>query len=240
MKKKELLHYGKAKAVYATDKGEEVIIHYTDAATAGNGVKHETIVDKGMLNNKISTILFTVLKQAGIPTHHLETLDDREQLCRKVRIIPLEVITRNVIAGSLAERLGLVEGSVPENVIHELCYKKDELGDPLINDDHAVALEVASYADLETIYELTGRINGILVPLFAAIGIRLVDFKIEFGKTAAGELILADEISPDTCRLWDAESGEKLDKDRFRRDLGGLSAAYREVLHRLENRAERR
>lgn len=240
MNKRELLYSGKAKAIYATDNCEQVIIHYTDAATAGNGAKRDTIADKGILNNQISTILFTVLKQAGIPTHHLETLDAREQLCRKVRVMPLEVITRNVIAGSLAERLGLAEGSVPEHVIHELCYKKDALGDPLINDDHAVALKAANYEELKLIYTLTGRINEILVPLFAAIDIRLVDFKIEFGKTVDGEIILADEISPDTCRLWEIKSGEKLDKDRFRRDLGGMTAAYREVLRRLENRSEYR
>ena len=240
MEKKALLYRGKAKAVYATDKREEVIIHYGDEATAGNGAKHDVIAGKGALNNKIATILFTALKKAGIATHHLETLDDRTQHCRKVRIIPLEVIVRNLVAGSMAKRLGIAEGSVPGKVIHELCYKKDELGDPLINDDHAVALKAASDTDLKTIYQLADKINEVLVPLFASVGIRLVDFKIEFGKTADGEIILADEISPDTCRLWAVESGEKLDKDRFREDLGGLIAAYAEVLARLESGAQAR
>lgn len=234
MDKKELLYQGKAKSVYATDKPDEVIIHYNDDATAGNGAKHDVIANKGVLNNAITTIIFDALKQAGIPTHHIKTLNEREQLCKKVKIIPLEVITRNVIAGSMAKRLGFEEGTLPENVIYEICYKNDELGDPLINDDHAVALKAATYAQLDTIYELTDKINQILVALFASAGIRLVDFKIEFGVTADGEIILADEISPDTCRLWDAKSNEKMDKDRFRRDLGGLTNAYEEVLKRLK------
>lgn len=234
MTKRDLIYTGKAKAVYATDKADEVIIHYNDDATAGNGAKHDIIENKGILNNQITTIIFTALKEAGIPTHHIETLNEREQRCKKVSIIPLEVITRNVIAGSMAKRLGFQEGTEPENVIYELCYKNDALGDPLINDDHAVALKACSYDELAEIYELTDHINEILDTLFASIGIRLIDFKIEFGKTADGKIILADEISPDTCRLWDMQTNEKLDKDRFRRDLGGLTNAYEQVLSRLK------
>lgn len=237
MEKCNLLYTGKAKAVYATDDANQVIIHYNDDATAGNGAKHDIIANKGILNNRITTHIFNALKSAGIPTHHIETLNDREQLCKKVTIIPLEVITRNVIAGSMAKRLGIEEGTEAENVIYELCYKNDALGDPLINDDHAVAVKAATYDDLATIYDLTDQINEILVALFAACGIKLVDFKIEFGKTADGEIILADEISPDTCRLWDIKTNEKLDKDRFRRDLGGLTNAYETVLERLEKLA---
>lgn len=238
MEKRDLLYTGKAKAVYATDDPEKVIIHYNDDATAGNGAKHDIIDSKGILNNRITTLIFTALKAANIPTHHLETLNDREQLCKKVDIIPLEVITRNIIAGSMATRLGITEGTEPENAIYELCYKNDALGDPLINDDHAVALKACSYEELAEIYDLTDRINETLDALFTRAGIRLVDFKIEFGKTADGNIILADEISPDTCRLWDIETQEKLDKDRFRRDLGGLTNAYQTVLNRLENIAQ--
>mgnify|MGYP002655531189 FL=1 len=233
MEKRDLLYTGKAKAVYATDAADQVIIHYNDDATAGNGAKHDVIENKGILNNKISTIIFSALKAAGIPTHHLDTLNEREQLCKKVSIIPLEVIVRNVIAGSMASRLGIEEGTEPENVIYELCYKNDALGDPLINDHHAVALGLATYEELDRIYELTDEINAVLFDLFDACDIHLIDFKIEFGKTEEGEIILADEISPDTSRLWDWESNEKLDKDRFRRDLGGLTNAYQEVLSRL-------
>lgn len=232
--KQALLYTGKAKAVYATDKPDTVIIRYNDDATAGNGAKHAVIENKGILNNRITTFIFNALKEAGIPTHHIETLNEREQLCHKVQIVPLEVIVRNVIAGSMAQRLGIAEGTEPPNVIYELCYKNDALGDPLINDDHAVALGAASYDELQAIYELTDRINEILDALFAACGIRLVDFKMEFGRMADGKIVLADEISPDTCRLWDLQSGEKLDKDRFRRDLGGLANAYEDVLKRLE------
>lgn len=234
MQKHDLLYSGKAKSVYATDNPQQVIIHYNDDATAGNGAKHDVIENKGILNNQITTIIFNALKSAGIPTHHIETLNDREQLCEKVTIIPLEVITRNVIAGSMAKRLGFAEGSEVDNVIFELCYKDDALNDPLINDDHAVALNAASYDELDVIYDLTDQINQILVALFASCEIRLVDFKIEFGKTADGDIILADEISPDTCRLWDIKTNEKLDKDRFRRDLGGLTNAYEQVLTRLQ------
>lgn len=236
MQKQTLLYQGKAKSVYQTDHPERVIIHYNDDATAGNGAKHDIITDKGILNNHISALLYEQLNQAGIPTHFHQRLNEREQLCDKVQIIPLEVITRNIIAGSMAKRLGFEEGQEPPNTIFELCYKNDTLGDPLINDDHAVALNAATYEQLDTIYELTSQINQLLVALFAACGVRLIDFKLEFGINSQGNIVLADEISPDTCRLWDSQSQEKLDKDRFRRNLDGLTLtqAYQEVLNRLQ------
>lgn len=233
MEKKEMLYEGKAKQVFATEDSDKVIIRYKDTATAGNGAKKEDIDNKGILNNKITTVIFNRLKEAGIPTHHIETLNEREQLCRKVEIVPLEVIVRNVIAGSMAKRLGIKEGTPAPNTIFEICYKEDALGDPLINDHHAVALGAASYEELNKIYELTAKINRQLQDIFASVGIRLVDFKIEFGRTKDGEIILADEISPDTCRLWDMETNEKLDKDRFRRDMGKVIEAYLEISSRL-------
>lgn len=233
MKQLDMLYEGKAKQVYATDEQDKVIIHYKDAATAFNNIKKATIENKGLLNNKISTIVFNRLKAAGIPTHYLETLNDRDQLCLRVSILPLEVIVRNVIAGSMAKRLGIEEGTVAPNTIYEICYKDDSLGDPLINDHHAVALGAATYEELAEIYDLTARINQELIKMFAEVNIRLVDFKIEFGKTAEGKIVLADEISPDTCRLWDATTNEKLDKDRFRRDMGKVIEAYEEINARL-------
>lgn len=233
MKQGEMLYEGKAKQVYATDDPEKVIIHYKDAATAFNGEKKADIDNKGRLNNEISTIIFNRLKEAGVPTHHIETLNDRDQLCHKVDIVPLEVIVRNVIAGSMAKRLGIEEGTPAKSTIFEICYKDDALGDPLINDHHAVALGAATYEELADIYDMTARINKVLQDMFAEIGIRLIDFKIEFGKKADGTIVLADEISPDTCRLWDAKTNEKLDKDRFRRDLGNVIEAYEEIDARL-------
>ena len=238
MEQREMLYDGKAKQLFATDDPDRVIIHYTDAATAFNNVKKATIERKGVLNNAISTILFRELRKAGIPTHYIETLNDRDQLCRRVRIIPLEVIVRNTIAGSMARRLGIEEGMQPTNVIYDICYKKDELGDPLINDHHAVALGLATYEELAEIYRLTARINEVLKGLFDRINVRLVDFKIEFGKTPEGEIVLADEVSPDSCRLWDATTGERLDKDRFRRDMGRVREAYEEILMRLKKITE--
>ena len=229
----DMLYEGKAKQVYATDQEDKVIIHYKDAATAFNNIKKATIENKGLLNNKISTIVFNRLKAAGIPTHYIETLNDRDQLCLKVSIVPLEVIVRNVIAGSMAKRLGIEEGTQAPNTIYEICYKDDALGDPLINDHHAVALGAATYEELAEIYALTARINEELIKMFSEVNIRLVDFKIEFGKTADGKIVLADEISPDTCRLWDATTNEKLDKDRFRRDMGKVIEAYEEINARL-------
>ena len=233
MKQLDMLYEGKAKQGYATDQEDKVIIHYKDAATAFNNIKKATIENKGLLNNKISTIVFNRLKAAGIPTHYIETLNDRDQLCLKVSIVPLEVIVRNVIAGSMAKRLGIEEGTQAPNTIYEICYKDDELGDPLINDHHAVALGAATYEELAEIYALTARINEELIKMFSEVNIRLVDFKIEFGKTADGKIVLADEISPDTCRLWDATTNEKLDKDRFRRDMGKVIEAYEEINARL-------
>ena len=228
-----MLYEGKAKQVFATDDPAKVIIRYKDAATAGNGAKKADIENKGVLNNRITTVIFNKLKEVGVPTHHIETLNDRDQLCEKVEIVPLEVIVRNVIAGSMAKRLGIEEGTPSPNTIFEICYKEDALGDPLINDHHAVALGAATYDELKEIYALTATINEELKKIFASVGIRLIDFKIEFGRTPEGKIILADEISPDTCRLWDEKTHEKLDKDRFRRDLGGAEEAYEEVMRRL-------
>ena len=233
MHKGEFLYEGKAKQVYATDNPDLIIIRYKDDATAFNNLKKGTIADKGVINNQITTRIFELLAENAIPTHFKERLNDREQLCDKVKIIPLEVITRNLIAGSMAKRLNIVEGTKPSNTVFELSYKNDELGDPLINDHHAVAVGAASYAELEQIYAMTAKINSVLQQFFAERGLILVDFKIEFGKNSRGEIILADEISPDTCRLWDAKTNEKLDKDRFRRDLGNVEEAYQEVLRRL-------
>jgi len=235
MKQLEMLYEGKAKQVYATDEADKVIIHYKDAATAFNNIKKATIANKGVLNNEISTIIFHKLKEAGIPTHYIETLNERDQVCLKVSIVPLEVIVRNVIAGSMANRLGIEEGTQAPNTIFEICYKDDALGDPLINDHHAVALGAATYEELAEIYDLTARINKVLIDMFAQVNIRLIDFKIEFGKTADGKIVLADEISPDTCRLWDASTNEKLDKDRFRRDMGKVIEAYEEINSRLNS-----
>ena len=230
----ELMYEGKAKKVYATDNKDEVVIFYKDDATAFNGVKKASISNKGILNNKITEILFTKLTELGIPNHFIKRIDERSQLCQKVDIVPIEFIVRNYIAGSMAKRLRIKEGSKPGNTIFEICYKKDELGDPLINDHHAVALDLCSYEELHKMYNLTSKINEILVDIFDNEGIILVDFKIEFGKNSKGEILLADEISPDTCRLWDKETLEKLDKDRFRRDLGSIEEAYIEILKRIK------
>ncbi len=234
MKQGEMLYEGKAKQVFTTDDKDLIIIHYKDAATAFNNIKKATIEHKGELNNAISTLIFEQLHAAGIKTHYIETLNDRDQLCRRVSIIPIEVIVRNIIAGSMAQRLGIEEGTKPSNTIYDICYKNDELGDPLINDHHAVALGAVTYAELEQIYAMTAKINEALQAMFAKMNITLVDFKIEFGRTSDGEIILADEVSPDTCRLWDMSTNEKLDKDRFRRDWGTVIEAYEEILARLQ------
>ena len=238
MKQLEMLYEGKAKQVFLTDDPEKIILRYKDTATAFNNIKKATIERKGVVNNAISTILFRELAKAGIRSHYIETLNDRDQLCRRVEIIPLEVIVRNVIAGSMAQRLGIEEGTQPSNTIIDICYKRDELGDPLINDHHAVALGLVTYEELERIYAMTARINEVLKDLFARINIRLIDFKIEFGRTPDGEIMLADEVSPDTCRLWDMTTNERLDKDRFRRDLGRVREAYEEILARLKKITE--
>ncbi len=235
MTKLEMLYEGKAKQVFKTEDPNVIIMHYKDDATAFNGIKKASIGKKGLLNNKITTMIYKELIKRGIPTHYIETINDREQLCKKVTIFPLEVIVRNIIAGSMSKRLGIPEGTKPCNTIYEICYKNDELGDPMINDHHAVALGAATYAELEQIYDLTRRVNEALKDIFASSNITLVDFKIEFGKTTDGEIVLADEISPDTCRLWDAKTNEKLDKDRFRRDLGNVIEAYEEINRRLSS-----
>ena len=234
MEKKELLYEGKAKQVYATDDDNLIVMHYKNDATAGNGAKHALFDQKGELNNKITTIIYNRLIKAGIPTHYIKTLNETDQLCKKVTIFPLEVIVRDYIAGSMAKRLGIEEGTKPTNVIFEICYKNDALGDPLINDHHAVAIGAATYEELNTIYDLTSKVNVELTKMFKEIGVKLIDFKVEFGRTADGEIVLADEISPDCCRLWDAKTNDHLDKDRFRRDLGDVMGAYKEILARLE------
>ncbi len=236
MKQLEMLYEGKAKQVFLTDDPEMIVIHYKDDATAFNNIKKARIENKGVLNNRISTLIFEYLRDKGIETHYVETINDRDQVCRKVSIVPLEVIVRNIIAGSMAKRLGIEEGTKPSNVIYDICYKKDELGDPLINDHHAVAMGIVTYDELAHIYDMTGRINKALQELFSEMGITLVDFKIEFGRTSDGRIILADEVSPDTCRLWDSRTNEKLDKDRFRRELGRVREAYEEILDRLTKR----
>ncbi len=230
--KREFIYEGKAKQIFSTDEENMVIIHYKDDATAGNGAKKGTIVNKGIINNKITAKIFKALEENGIKTHLVEVLNDRDQLCQKVTIFPLEVTVRNIIAGSMSKRLGIAEGTIPPETIFEIGYKNDDLGDPLINDYHAYVLGVKK-EDLKTIYTMTEKINQILIKIFDEIGIKLVDFKIEFGKNSAGEIILADEITPDTCRLWDKETGAKLDKDRFRRDMGNIEEAYIEVAKRL-------
>lgn len=232
MEKREFIYEGKAKQVYTSDKENLIIIHFKDDATAGNGAKKGTIVNKGVINNKITAKIFKMLGENGIKTHLVEVLNDRDQLCQKVKIFPLEVTVRNVIAGTMSKRLGIEEGTVPPETIFEIGYKNDDLGDPLINDYHAYALGIKK-EELEIIYSMTKKINELLIKMFDEIGINLIDFKIEFGRNCEGEIILADEITPDTCRLWDKKTGAKLDKDRFRRDMGNVEEAYIEVAERL-------
>lgn len=233
MSKNGMLYEGKAKKIFATDNADEVIIEYKDDATAGNGAKKGTIGNKGILNNAITTIIFEMLMKGGIPTHFVKKIDDRNQLCKKVTIVPLEVIVRNVAAGSMAKRLGIEEGTPLKTPVLEISYKNDALGDPLINDYHAVAIGITTFDELNKIYSYTKKINELLIDFFKKQNIRLIDFKIEFGKDKDGNILLADEISPDTCRLWDATTNEKLDKDRFRRDLGKIEEAYQEIFKRI-------
>ncbi len=233
MKKFEMLYEGKAKKVFKTDNEKTYIVEYKDDATAFNGVKKGTIVGKGIINNKMSALLFKLLEENGVPTHFEELLNDREMKVKAVEIVPLEVIVRNIAAGSLAKRLGIDEGTELGSTVLEFCYKNDELGDPIINDYHIKAINLATSEQVEVIKEYAFKVNDVLVKFFAEKNIKLIDFKLEFG-IYDGEIILADEISPDTCRLWDAETNEKLDKDRFRRDLGNVEDAYEEVLSRLE------
>ena len=228
-----LLYEGKAKQVYSTENENEYVVYYKDDATAFNGEKKASIASKGILNNKICTIMFETLEKAGIKTHFIKALSDREQLVKKVTILPLEVIIRNITAGSFCKRYGVEEGIVLDKPIFEMSYKNDEFGDPLLNGDHAVALKLATREEIEFLRNQTLKINEIMKRFFLKMDLKLVDFKLEFGKDSDGKIILADEISPDTCRLWDVNTNEKLDKDRFRRDLGDLVEGYEEVLARL-------
>ena len=233
MEKRELLYEGKAKKVYATDDPQLLIVAYKDDATAFNGQKKGTITGKGVISNRMSNRLMARLEWAGVPTHFVEELSERETLVKRVTIVPLEVIVRNLAAGSFSQRYGVEEGVVFDRPTIEFSYKNDELGDPLLNSHHALALKLATPEELETIQALSFRVNELLKEFWSQCGVTLVDFKLEFGRLTDGSIILADEISPDTCRLWDAKTGEKLDKDRFRRDLGGVEDAYAEVMRRL-------
>lgn len=233
MKKLEQLYEGKAKKVFKTDDPELYIVDYKDDATAFNGQKKGTIENKGIVNNRVSNYLMKMLEEKGIPTHYVEEISDRETIVKKVKIIPLEVIVRNIAAGSLSKRLGLPEGTKLAKTVLEYSYKDDDLGDPMINDYHVFALGLVTKEELALIADYAFKINQYLTEFFAGIGIELVDFKIEFGKTSDGTIILADEISPDTCRFWDAKTHEKLDKDRFRRDMDNVDEGYKEIMKRL-------
>ena len=232
MEKKEQLNEGKAKKVYATDDPKVVLVDYKDDATAFNGLKKGTILNKGVVNNKVTNFLMQMLEKEGIETHYIKQLSDRETLVKKVEIVPIEVIVRNIAAGSLAKRLGLEEGTPLKSTVLEFCYKNDELGDPMINDYHIAAIGLATKDELEQITKMSLKVNEFLTKYLANLNIELVDFKLEFGRYD-GRIILADEISPDTCRFWDSTTHQKLDKDRFRRDLGGVEEAYEEILMRL-------
>ncbi|MDB3085916.1 phosphoribosylaminoimidazolesuccinocarboxamide synthase [Clostridioides difficile] len=231
-----LLYEGKAKQVYSTDNENEYVVYYKDDATAFNGEKKAEISSKGILNNKISTIIFEMLKENNINTHFIKSLSDREMLVKKVEILPLEVIVRNIAAGSICKRVGLEEGEVFDEPIFEISYKNDAYGDPMLNDDYAVVMKLATREELKFLREETLKINELLKAFFLKLNLKLVDFKIEFGKDSEGNIILADEVSPDTCRLWDVNTNEKLDKDRFRKDLGDLVEGYTEVLSRMNNK----
>ena len=238
MEKAGLLYEGKAKKVFATANPDLLIVSYKDDATAFNGQKRGTVAGKGVVNNRMSNALMRMLELQGVPTHYVETLSDRETLVKRVEIVPLEVIGRNRSAGSFSQRYGGAEGLEFPTPTLEFSYKNDALGDPLLNSSHALALGLATREELETIRLLALDINDLLRDFWTACGVTLVDFKLEFGRLPDGSIVLADEISPDTCRLWDSATGEKLDKDRFRRDLGGVEDAYREVLRRLEARLD--
>ena len=233
MEKKEQLYEGKAKKVFATDDPNLVIVDYKDDATAFNGLKKGSIAGKGVINNVMSNHMFQLLEKQGVPTHFVEQLSERETLVKKVSIVPLEVIIRNISAGSFAKRFGVEEGIVFDEPTIEFSYKNDDLGDPLMNAYHAVALKAATREEIETIKSMAFKVNEVMKQYFDSLNVILVDFKLEFGKTADGKIVLADEISPDTCRLWDKTTKEKLDKDRFRRDLGGVEEAYQEIMKRV-------
>ena len=233
MEKTNLLYEGKAKKVYATEDPDLVIVSYKDDATAGDGAKKGTIVGKGVINNRMSNHLMQLLEKEGVPTHFVQELSDRETLVKRVSIVPLEVIVRNISAGHFAQRYGVEEGIVFEQPTIEFSYKNDDLHDPLLNAYHALALKLATQEEIDRIKSLSFKVNEVLKAYFLARNVRLVDFKLEFGRLKDGTIVLADEISPDTCRFWDATTNEKLDKDRFRRDLGGVEDAYNEMMHRV-------
>ena len=233
MQKMEQMYEGKAKKVFATDDPTLCIVSYKDDATAFNGKKKGTIEGKGVVNNRMSNFMFQLLEKNGIPTHFVKELNDRETLVKKVTIVPLEVIMRNKAAGSMAKRLGLKEGTELLCPVLEFSYKCDELDDPMVNDSHILAAGFATKEDLDTISSMSRKINEIMCEFFASVGVELIDFKLEFGRTTDGQIVLADEISPDTCRFWDIHTHEKLDKDRFRRDLGGVDEAYAEMMKRI-------
>ncbi|MEG1027084.1 MAG: phosphoribosylaminoimidazolesuccinocarboxamide synthase [Oscillospiraceae bacterium] len=233
MKKTEMIYEGKAKKVYATDDANAVIVDYKDDATALNGLKKGTISGKGVINNRVTNHLMRMLETKGIPTHYIEEISDRETIVKRVTIVPLEVIVRNIAAGSLAKRLGLEEGYKMKKTVLEYCYKDDALGDPMINEYHILAMEYCTKEELDLIANYSLKINEILTAYLKDLNIELIDFKLEFGKTTDGKIVLADEISPDTCRFWDSVTHEKLDKDRFRRDMGGEEDAYKEIMKRL-------
>ncbi|MBR5853328.1 MAG: phosphoribosylaminoimidazolesuccinocarboxamide synthase [Alistipes sp.] len=235
MKQMELLYEGKSKQIFKTDNPDNVVVRFKDDTTAFYGIKRANILNKGRLTCDISSMVLGYLNDNGINTHFIERVDDDGQLCRVVEHFPVEVIVRNVVAGSMAKRLGMEEGIVPENTIFDLCLRRSDLGDPLINDHHAVALGLLSYEELSELYEMSAKINNLVIDLYDKAGITVVDFKIEFGRTTDGSLVLADELSPDTCRLWDKATGERMDKDRFRRDLGSVRETYEEVAKRLHN-----
>ncbi len=233
MEIKEMLYEGKAKQVFATENPDIVMVHYKDDATAFNGLKKGTITGKGVINNRVTNFMMKKLENAGIPTHYVEELNERDTLVKKVEIVPLEVIIRNISAGSFAKRFGVSEGIVFEHPTIEYSYKNDDLGDPMINTAQALALKLATPEEIETIRAMAFQVNDVMKAFFQEVGVDLVDFKLEFGRLGDGTIVLADEISPDTCRFWDSKTHEKLDKDRFRRDLGGVEDAYEEMRRRI-------
>ena len=233
MEKTVQLYEGKAKKVYATEDENLCIVSYKDDATAFNGLKKGTIAQKGIVNNRMTNMMMQLLEKQGVPTHFVKELSDRDTVVKKVKIVPLEVIIRNVSAGSFAKRYGVEEGIPFDEPTIEFSYKSDDLGDPLINDYHALALKLATKEEIELIKKYAFKVNDVLKAYFLTLGVKLIDFKLEFGKTAEGQIVLADEISPDTCRFWDAKTNEKLDKDRFRRDMGGVEDAYKEIFKRV-------
>ncbi len=233
MEKGKQMYEGKAKKVYEMSDPAYCMVEYKDDATAFNGLKKGTIAGKGVVNNRMSNFMFKLLESKGVPTHFVEEISDRETIVKRVSIVPLEVIIRNKAAGSMAKRLGLEEGTELKCPVLEYSYKNDDLGDPMINDYHAMAIGIATKEELNTIGAMALKVNEVMCEFFASVGVELIDFKIEFGKLADGTIILADEISPDTCRFWDIKTHEKLDKDRFRRDMGGVEEAYAEMMRRI-------